>query len=146
MTLSSNSKSGHWSVVAKANSGPLSTGLWNAIDTDAVDTDRSQAGTLPQLLAVRSAGSQKWPHWVQTALYLLHASCYCDTAQTLGPLYVSSSLGWEHTGPWKCCSWWHELKTEVTEENMTGCVATVFPQTYSQKEGQNQALYFSFLR
>lgn len=61
MTLSSNSKSGHWSVVAKANSGTLSTGLWNAIDTDAVDTDRSQAGTLPQLLALKSAGSRKGP-------------------------------------------------------------------------------------
>lgn len=59
MTLSSNGKSGHRSVVAKANSGALSTGLWNAIDTDAVDTDRSQAGTLPQLLAMRSAGSRK---------------------------------------------------------------------------------------
>lgn len=59
MTLSSNSKSGHWSVVAKANSGALSTALWNAIDTDAVDTDRSQAGTVPQLLAVRSCWQSK---------------------------------------------------------------------------------------
>lgn len=40
-------------MVAKANSGALSTGPWNAIDTDAVDTDRSQAGTLPRLLAAR---------------------------------------------------------------------------------------------
>lgn len=46
-------------MVAKANSGTLSTGLWNAIDTDAVDTDRSQAGTLPRLLAERSVGSLK---------------------------------------------------------------------------------------
>lgn len=62
MTLSSNSKSSHWSVVAKANSGALSTWLWNAIDTDAgVDTDKSQAGTQPQLLAARSAGSQMDP-------------------------------------------------------------------------------------
>lgn len=59
MTRSSNSKSGHWSVVAKANSGALSTGPWNAIDTDAVDADRSQAGTLPQLLAVWSAAAKK---------------------------------------------------------------------------------------
>lgn len=64
MTQSSNSKSGHWSVVAKANSGALSTGPWNAIDTDAVDADRSQAGTLPQLLAVWSAAAKKGPHWV----------------------------------------------------------------------------------
>lgn len=99
MALSSNSKSGHWSVVAKANSGALSTGLWNAIDTDAVDTDRSQAGTLPQLLAMRSAGSWRGPHWVRTAHYLLHASCYCDPAQTPGPLHVCFSLERKHAGP-----------------------------------------------
>lgn len=48
-------------MVAKANSGARSTEVWNAIDTDAVDADRSQAGRLPQLLAVRRAGSQKGP-------------------------------------------------------------------------------------
>lgn len=100
MTLSSNSKSGHWSVVAKANSGTLSTGLWNAIDTDAVDTDRSQAGTLPRLLAGTSAGSLKGPHWVRTALYLLHTSCYWDSARAPGAtLTVSLSLERKHNGP-----------------------------------------------
>lgn len=84
MTLFSNTKPGHWSVMAKANSSTLSTGLWNAIDTDAVDTARSHAGTLPQLSTVRSAGSRKGPHWVWTVLYLLHTSCYCDTTQILG--------------------------------------------------------------
>lgn len=138
--------SGHWSAVAKANSGALSTGLWNAIDTDAVDTDRSQAGTLPQLLAMTSAGSQKGPHWMRTALYLLHASCYCDTAQTLGPLYVCFSLEWKRAGPQKGCSWRHKLKTEVTEGSMTAlcnnCTSTgIFPQ-----RKPNQALYFGFLR
>lgn len=87
MTLFSNTKSGHWLVVAKANSSALSTGLWNAIDTDAVDTARLQAGTFPQFLAVRSSGSRKGPHWVWTVLYLLHISCYCDTTQSLGPFY-----------------------------------------------------------
>lgn len=58
MTPASNSKSGHWSVVAKANSGAPSTAPWNAIDTDAVDAVRSQRGTPPQLLA---AGGAKGP-------------------------------------------------------------------------------------
>lgn len=148
MTLSSNSKSGHWSVVAKANSGALSTGLWNAIDTDAVDTDRSQAGTLPQLLAVRSAGSRKGPHWVRTALYLLHASCYCDTAQTLGPLCVSFSLERKHTGPPKnTAPDGMSSKLEVTEGNTTALCSDnfIFTDAVPQRK-PNQALCFSFLR
>ena len=110
MTLSSNSKSGHWSVVVKANSGALSTGLRNAIDTDAVDTDRSQAGTLPPLLAGTSAGSRKkGPHWWQTC-------CEFPVVATLlrlkGIIYVF--FKWRHTGPQQCLflvTWalkWHK--------------------------------------
>lgn len=45
-----NGKSGH-----KAKSSTLSTQLRNAIDIDAVDTERSQAETLAQLLELRKA-------------------------------------------------------------------------------------------
>lgn len=109
MTLSSNSKSGHWSVVVKANGGALSTGLRNAIDTDAVDTDRSQAGTLPPLLAGTSAGSwKKGPRWWRTAHYLLWVSCCCHSAQTQGDnLWFFLSEG--TLDPKNVCPWWHEL-------------------------------------
>ena len=83
MTLSSNSKSGYWSVVAKANSGTLSTGQWNAIDTDAADADRSQA------LGSDECCRKKGPHRVPTVVYLPHTSCYCDGVQTAGPLSVA---------------------------------------------------------
>lgn len=140
MTLSSNSKSDHWSMVAKANCGTLSTGLWNAIDTDAVDTDTSQAGTPPQLLAMRSPGSRTGPHWVRTALYLLHASCYCDTAQTLGPLCVSFSLEWKHAGLGK--GWAQKLKWEG---NLTEMCSHCIPTRSFPQRKPNQALSFSFL-
>ena len=45
-TLSLDSKLGHWSAVANVNNRGLSTGPWNAIDTDALDTltDSRQEG------------------------------------------------------------------------------------------------------
>lgn len=94
------------------------------------------AGTLPQLLAMTSAGSQKGPHWVRTALYLLHASCYCDTAPTLGPLYVSFSLEWKHAATQKRLLMMTWAQNWSGREILQSCRATVFPHTHSHKGGQ----------
>ena len=82
MTRTSNSTSHHWSVVAKANSGTPSTAMecyWHRCCEHWHIAGRNAATAL--------AGSQKGPHWVRSALYLLHISCYCNSNQILATLF-----------------------------------------------------------
>lgn len=64
-------------------------GRWNAIDTDAADSDRRPA----LVLAAKSLGE------CEQRLYLQHASCYCRTAQQIPepPLFFSfPGNEWKH--------------------------------------------------
>lgn len=133
-------------MVAKANSSTLSTGLWNAIDTDAVDTDRSQAGTLPQLLAVRSAGSWKGPTGCEQRSTCCTLPVIAILHTLRGPSYISSSPEWKPTGPRKMLfvMTWAQNWSEWRKHD--GAVLTIFiPMHIFPPRRPNSSLCFSFL-
>ena len=101
-------------MVANVNNGGLSTGLWNAIDTDALDTltDSRQEGCHnPWQFAERVF---RGPHRRRIGPEPLRPFLLLEMIQTLGPLCLAFGSGVKaKNGPWRYAdALWTETQSE----------------------------------